>query len=135
VIVLFSVIVLHWMTSRDQDNQPPTACPEDPPSRPRLVARLSGAGPQSPRIFDFDGTIDTACLDSRISAQDFDGVVSMAMPKESQSNKTLHNKGESINKSVEMFDDEVVGVIVKRTSLTMESVRDEDSNSDEAIPG
>jgi hypothetical protein len=85
-------------------------------------------------MFDIDGMTDLHCLDSRVSTKGLDGVNSVV--EESRPDRTRNgHKGESMDGSTEIFDEEAVEGIIKRTSLTVESTRiDGDSISDVAPP-
>jgi len=131
--ILLSVLVLHWMTSKDQDHPPPTVGQETLPARSPLVARSSSRLPKRPEIFDLEYTVDEP--DTRILKRGGDGVFSRVVSEESRPEKGSDGlEGGSTDGSLALSSDEYSkGGITKRTSLTMESTREEASMRDESI--
>jgi len=131
--ILLSVLVLHWMTSKDQDHPSPTVGQETPLARPPLVARSSGRLPKRPEIFDLEYTVDEP--DTRTSKRGGDEVLSIVVSEDSRPEKGSDGLGGgSTDGSLALSSDEYSkGGITKRTSLTMESTREEASMKDESI--
>jgi len=136
--ILFSVLVLHWMTSRDQDHPPTTVGQETPPARPHLISRSSGrlptrsSGrlPKRPEAFDLEYTIDEP--DIKRASRGRDGIISTVVSEENRPYIVSDGReGESTDGSPARSSDEgSKGGITKRTSLTIESSRDEESLRD-----
>jgi hypothetical protein len=122
MIVLFSVIVLHWMTCRDQDSPHPSLKPEGPQICPQLISRVSSRPSKSRGTFDFNGTTDAPGNDNALSMMDGTGLVSTVVSEETSSGHKRQPTDESMAMS-----DESKGGITLRTSLTMESTRDDGS--------
>jgi len=127
--ILFSVLVLHWMTSTDHDHPPPTVGQDTPPARPPLVASSSGRLSKRPEAFDLEYTIDES--DIRTVSRCGDGIISTVVSEESRPHRISGGReGESIDRNMARSSDESKGGIMKRTSLTIESSRDEESLKD-----
>jgi hypothetical protein len=128
MIVLFSVIVLHWMTCRDQDPSPPTTKkPEASPSHPEFVSIAPSGRPTSLGTFDLEGTAGILGTGKTQSTRDGHGLTSVVVSEETSGG----HKGPSNNENVALSDMSQGGITM-RTSLTMESTRDDDSLYDKA---
>jgi hypothetical protein len=117
------------MTSRDQDEPPPTAWVEEPrPHRPIIISRISGGPSKSPETFGFEGTTDAqnSVLNGR------DELFSIVISDDSQPEKCLDGRREDFDDKnfAKLLDKEAKGGITKRMSLTVESTRDEESICD-----
>jgi hypothetical protein len=130
ITVLFSVIVLHWMTSQDQEpTPPPTLRPEEPHYLPQIGSKISSRLPKSRATFDLERTIDMSGTDNnsnnnnnRLTTRDGHGLISVVISEENSGG----HKGQSTDESEDTSDDSKGGITM-RTSLTMESTRDDDS--------
>ncbi|KAF2423288.1 hypothetical protein EJ08DRAFT_596287 [Tothia fuscella] len=131
--VLFNVLVLHWMTAGDGDHQPRNSPPEATPYRPNAQARPPLPPVWSPpKIFDSARASDFPGNDSIFTHGSRSPVITSTIASVDETHQHCTGSGMNKDELVIRSSDERLGGIMRRTSLTQQSTR-EDSICSEKI--